>query len=320
MRRGAMCGATMWGAASVLQEHGLPGAEEHAQLVPGLEGLGEALQQLKQSLPSAPAADAVCTAPVLESMVQGGLEVDPAIPTTLGTEYLLQQINQHESKLQEALVEKGRKRLRELESLLSQRLYDYVEDRFLWGYRIDQCAPFWNAKIKRFHRFPGRPAGCRGTFFISPRPRGLGNLHPAGGQKPVFVRSSLFFPLIRDTMKKISFIKPFMAWLFKTERGNSKMSKSSKKIIGIVLGVILVVIVVGLVAVMALRIDSAEAEQIALEQAGGGEIVEREVSSEGLWNEYSYTVQNGDTWYEIEIGGFGQVGELKSGTGDSWKY
>ena len=29
-----------------------------------------------------------------------------------------------------------RKRLRELESLLSQRLYDYVEDRFLWGYRI----------------------------------------------------------------------------------------------------------------------------------------------------------------------------------------
>ena len=124
------------GAASVLQEHGLPGAEEHAQLVPGLEGLGEALQQLKQSLPSAPAADAVCTAPVLESMVQGGLEVDPAIPTTLGTEYLLQQINQHESKLQEALDEKGRKRLRELESLLSQRLYDYVEDRFLWGYRI----------------------------------------------------------------------------------------------------------------------------------------------------------------------------------------
>ena len=98
------------------------------------------------------------------------------------------------------------------------------------------------------------------------------------------------------------------------------MSKSSKKIIGIVLGVILVVIVVGLVAVMALRIDRAEAEQIALEQAGGGEIVEREVSSEGLWNEYSYTVQNGDTWYEIEIGGFGQVGELKSGTGDSWKY
>ena len=87
-------------------------------------------------LPSAPAADAVCTAPVLESMVQGGLEVDPAIPTTLGTEYLLQQINQHESKLQEALDEKGRKRLRELESLLSQRLYDYVEDRFLWGYRI----------------------------------------------------------------------------------------------------------------------------------------------------------------------------------------
>ena len=63
-------------------------------------------------------------------------EMDPAIPTTLGTEYLLQQINQHESKLQEALDEKGRKRLRELESLLSQRLYDYVEDRFLWGYRI----------------------------------------------------------------------------------------------------------------------------------------------------------------------------------------
>ena len=54
-------------------------------------------------------------------------------------------------------------------------------------------------------------------------------------------------------------------------------------------------------AVMLLRVDPAEAQNIALSQTGGGEIVSQEVSSEGLWNEYSYTIVNGDTWYEIEI-------------------
>ena len=36
------------------------------------------------------------------------------------------------------------------------------------------------------------------------------------------------------------------------------------------------------------------------------------VSSEGLWNEYSYEIINGDTWYDIEISGFGSVTELES--------
>ena len=45
---------------------------------------------------------------------------------------------------------------------------------------------------------------------------------------------------------------------------------------------------------------------------GGGEIVSQEVSSEGLWNEYSYEIINGDTWYDIEISGFGSVTELES--------
>ena len=98
------------------------------------------------------------------------------------------------------------------------------------------------------------------------------------------------------------------------------MSKISKKVIGIVAGVIVVVIVAGIAAVMAFRVDSAKAEQIALEQAGGGEIVQQEISSEGLWNEYSYVIQNGDSWYEIEVGGFGSVTDMESGTGDSWKY
>lgn len=52
--------------------------------------------------------------------------------------------------------------------------------------------------------------------------------------------------------------------------------------------------------------------QIALDTVGGGEIVSQEVSSEGLWNEYSYEIINGDTWYDIEISGFGSVTELES--------
>lgn len=54
------------------------------------------------------------------------------------------------------------------------------------------------------------------------------------------------------------------------------------------------------------------AQQIALDTVGGGEIVSQEVSSEGLWNEYSYEIINGDTWYDIEISGFGSVTELES--------
>ena len=93
------------------------------------------------------------------------------------------------------------------------------------------------------------------------------------------------------------------------------MKKKSKKTLGIGAGALAAVVFIALAAIMVLRVDSVKAKQIALSQAGGGEIIQREISSEGLWNEYSYTIQNGDTWYEIEIGGFGGVEELESGRG-----
>ena len=68
-------------------------------------------------------------------------------------------------------------------------------------------------------------------------------------------------------------------------------------------------------AVFILRIDAGEARQIALDAAGGGEVIRQEVSSEGLWNEYSYVIVNGDTWYDIEITGFGSIEEMESGIG-----
>lgn len=90
---------------------------------------------------------------------------------------------------------------------------------------------------------------------------------------------------------------------------------SVKKIVGIVVGIIVALAVIAVAAVMLLRIDAAEAQQIAMETAGGGEVVSQEISREGLWNEYSYVVVNGDTWYDIEINGFGTITEMESGTG-----
>ena len=78
---------------------------------------------------------------------------------------------------------------------------------------------------------------------------------------------------------------------------------SVKKIVAMIVGAAAVLAVAAVAAVLALRVDSAEAQQIALDTVGGGEIVSQEVSSEGLWNEYSY---------EIEISGFGSVTELES--------
>lgn len=89
---------------------------------------------------------------------------------------------------------------------------------------------------------------------------------------------------------------------------------SVKKLVGIGVGAAAALAVVALVAVFALRVDSAEARQIALDAAGGGEVISQEVSSEGLWNEYSYKIANGDTWYDIEVSGFGNITELESST------
>ena len=98
------------------------------------------------------------------------------------------------------------------------------------------------------------------------------------------------------------------------------MIKSVKKIVAIVAGAIVALVIVIIAAILLLRIDAAEAEQIALEYTGGGEIVEREISSEGLWKEYDYIIQNGDQWYNIEISGFGNIEDIESGTGTSWRY
>ena len=94
---------------------------------------------------------------------------------------------------------------------------------------------------------------------------------------------------------------------------------SLKKLVGIVIGAVAALAVIALVAVFALRVDSAEARQIALDAAGGGEVVSQEVSSEGLWNEYSCGIVNGDTWYDIEVSGFGNVTEMESGTGQYFR-
>ena len=93
-----------------------------------------------------------------------------------------------------------------------------------------------------------------------------------------------------------------------------------KKGIGFDIGGIVILAVIFVSFVLMQKIDSQEAQNIALEQAGGGEIVAQEISKELLWNEYSYTVKNGDKWYEIEIDGFGNVEGIESGTGDGWKY
>ena len=98
------------------------------------------------------------------------------------------------------------------------------------------------------------------------------------------------------------------------------MKYISKKTAGIAAAVIVVVIAAALVAVNVMKVSPVEAEQIALNQAGGGEIVESEISNEGLWNEYSYTVVNGDSWYKVDITGFGNIEEMESGSGDSWRY
>jgi hypothetical protein len=94
----------------------------------------------------------------------------------------------------------------------------------------------------------------------------------------------------------------------------------TKKVIISVVVVIVALVVIALCGIMFLRATPEKAEQAAISAVGGGEIVEREISSDGLLNEYSYTIVNGNTWYEVEINGFGSVEELKQGTGDGWKY
>ena len=90
---------------------------------------------------------------------------------------------------------------------------------------------------------------------------------------------------------------------------------SKKKFIGITAAAIVAVIIIAAGAIFFLRATPSEARETALVQTGGGEIVSESISSEGLWNEYDFVIENGDTWYEIEVSGFGNVTERVSGTG-----
>ena len=76
---------------------------------------------------------------------------------------------------------------------------------------------------------------------------------------------------------------------------------------------VVMVVVVGFIAALALRTDAAQAREIALAATGGGEIVSQESDQEGLWNEYSYDIRNGENWYEVEVNAFGCVTGMESG-------
>lgn len=89
----------------------------------------------------------------------------------------------------------------------------------------------------------------------------------------------------------------------------------------IVAGIVVVVaLAAGLIGSLVLRVDVAEAREIALAAAGGGEVVGQEIDQEGLWNEYSFDVTNGDTWYEVEVNAFGRVTGLESSQGGYGGY
>ncbi len=79
--------------------------------------------------------------------------------------------------------------------------------------------------------------------------------------------------------------------------------------------VVVAVLVTGLIGSLAVRVDVAEARETAPAAAGGGEVVGQEIDQEGLWNEYSFDIMNGDTWYEVEVNAFDRVTGLESGQG-----
>lgn len=91
---------------------------------------------------------------------------------------------------------------------------------------------------------------------------------------------------------------------------------------------VLILAGVGLLAVaaaifigaLAMRVDVSKARESALAAAGGGEVIGQEIDQEGLWNEYSFDIMSGDTWYEIEVNAFGQVTSLESSRGGSGSY
>ena len=78
---------------------------------------------------------------------------------------------------------------------------------------------------------------------------------------------------------------------------------------------VVAVLVAVVICSLVLRVGVGEARETALAAAGGGEVVGQEIDREGLWNEYSFDVLNGDTWYEVEVNAFGWVTGLESSRG-----
>lgn len=91
----------------------------------------------------------------------------------------------------------------------------------------------------------------------------------------------------------------------------------SKKVRALILAGVAVVIMLAAVLIgsLALRVDVSKAREAALAAAGGGEIIGQEIDQEGLWNEYSFEIRNGDTWYEVDVNAFGRVTGLESSQG-----
>lgn len=81
-----------------------------------------------------------------------------------------------------------------------------------------------------------------------------------------------------------------------------------------------VVLVAGLIGSLLLQVDVVQAREAALAVTGGGEIVSQEIDGEGFWNEYSFDIVNGTTWYEVEINAFGEVTGMESNQGGYGAY
>lgn len=78
---------------------------------------------------------------------------------------------------------------------------------------------------------------------------------------------------------------------------------------------VVVVVFVGLIGSLILQVDAIQAREAALAVTGGGEVISQEMDTEGLWNEYSFDIVNGTTWYEVEINAFGDVTGMESNQG-----
>ena len=92
-----------------------------------------------------------------------------------------------------------------------------------------------------------------------------------------------------------------------------KQLSGKKKILAIAAICVVGIAGIAFAASLLLRVDVIRAREIALAASGGGEVVGQEIDREGLWNEYSFHIRNGDTRYEVEIDPFGAVSGLESG-------